>query len=155
MRAHVVAALFVLLVALPVHAEDHESSLAKLVSLGEQPLSRVTDLGGIIGGRSVDFTDGSDYFKTVLPPTIFPMQKSTPHVVLVVNLSLDIMHANYHLCMFNPRDIVTHRNDATVVPSVRVVYKDPRRPDKGILIHLTMSVQEHDKAPVILPAFAK
>lgn len=156
LHRHVLCAVLAGVLLLPLSGAAHTNAvLERLVSLGEQPLVRVADLGGIVGAESVDFTDGSEYLKQMVPPALLPLKKPVPHLVLVVNLSSDIMHPDYRICMFNPRDISTRRNDTLMVPTVRIDWKDPKRHERGIWITLTMSQQEHDRSPAILPAFAR
>ncbi len=137
------AVLLVLASVVGARAEDDNPSLDRLIRLGEIPLERAANIGGIIAAKPMDFVDSTSYLKTMVPPTVLPFQKSTTHIVLLVNLSQDIMRPEYYLCFFNPKDVVVHRGP---VPTIRVVYKDGRRHDKGIWVHLAMPTFEPSQA---------
>jgi len=137
--------LTAVMATISARAEVVNPSLDRLISLGEVPLERVADIGGIIAAKPMDFADSTGYLKTVVPPTVFPFQKSTMHDVLLVNLSLDIVHPDYYLCFFNPKDIVVHRG---AIASIRVVYKNPKKHGDGIWIHLTVPPLESSQTSV-------
>lgn len=139
------AVLLVLASVVAARAADDNPSLNRLIRLGEIPLERVANIGGIIAAKPMDFVDSTGYLKTMLPPKVIPLQKVVVHDVLLVNLSQDIMHPEYFLCFFNPKDVVVHRGP---VPTIRVVYKDERRHDKGIWIHLAMPALEPSQASI-------
>jgi hypothetical protein len=146
--------------AIPVHAKDSMSPLAKLVSIHEQPLMQIMYIDGTIAAKTVEFTGDGDYLKQAITPKVLlgfiPLMKSGPVIVVKVNIDPSGQRPSEFFFFINPADIIAvTRSDSLSVPTAHVEYKDAKEPEKGIAVSLKMSMHEHGKSPAILPAFTK